>query len=214
MSMNSRMHLREEVVWVCRRLAEKGLVAASDGNVSCRLDSNYVLITPGGRHKGDLECADLLVLDETGMPVEGPGTPSSELRMHLCVYENRPDVEAVVHAHPPMLTALTLAGLPFCAELLPEVWLTIGPVPTAPYATPSTREVPDAVRGLIGGHEALLLERHGSLTVGRTVREACMRLEKLEHAAHIQFYAHLLKNGPPDPLRTEDLLKLQALKKQ
>ena len=131
--------LRKEMVRVCRKLSAKGLIAASDGNVSCRAGNDLLLITPGGRSKGSVEPPDLLLVDHEGTVHEGAGKPSSELRMHLLAYRRRPDVNAVVHAHPPMLTALTLAGIPFRADVLPEVWLTIGPVPTAPYATPLHR---------------------------------------------------------------------------
>lgn len=210
--MISRISLGEEIVWVCKRLAERGMIAATDGNVSCRLDRDRFLITPGGRHKRDLESSDLVVIDRAGAVIGGFGTPSSEVRMHLCVYRARPDVHAVVHAHPPMLTALTLAGIQFSADLLPEVWLSVGPVPTAPYATPSTDEVPRAIEGLLEDHDALLMERHGSLTFAKTLKEAYLRLEKMEHAAHIFFYAQLLKKGPPAPLSGEELLKLQAVK--
>jgi L-fuculose-phosphate aldolase len=111
-----------------------------------------------------------------------------------------------------MLTALTLAGMPFMAEALPEVWLTIGPVPTAPYATPCTPEVPDAIAPFLEKHHAILLERHGSLTLGTSLNEAYLRLEKLEHAARILYYANLLGKTPPVALPREALEKLEALK--
>lgn len=206
--MRNEDELREELIWVCRRLEEKGLIAATDGNVSCRLDEDRLLITPSGSAKGDLEPGDLLVMDLEGALLRGAGKPSSESRMHLLVYRRRPDVEAVVHAHPPLLTAFTLAGAPFVAEALPEVWLTIGPVPTAPYATPSTVEVPDSIAPFVQDSLAILLERHGSLTMGRTLKEACLRLEKLEHAAHTLFYSRLLNPLAPGPLSPEALAKL------
>ena len=133
--------LRADLIWVCRQLCGRGLVAATDGNVSCRCEDGSVLITPSGIPKGELEATDLLRIDDQGQVVAGARKPSSEFRMHLAVYERRPDVGAIVHAHPPLLTAFTLAAVPFVAEALPEVWLNVGPVPTAPYATPSTSEV-------------------------------------------------------------------------
>jgi len=132
--------------------------------------------------------------------------------MHLAVYAERPDVQAVVHAHPPLLTAFTLAGVPFIAETLPEVWLTIGPVPTAAYATPSTAEVVTAIAPYIANHQAILLERHGSLTVGKDLQAAYLRLEKLEHAAHTLLYSQLLNGRQPAPLPAEALAKLAALR--
>lgn len=203
--------LREQTIRVCRKLSEKGLIAAADGNVSCRSGENSLLITPSGRSKGELEPRDLLLVDFEGRVHEGEGRPSSEIRMHVLAYRRRPDVNAVVHAHPPLLTALTLAGIPFLADALPEVWLTIGPVPTAPYATPCTSEVPESILPFIDRHQAILLERHGSITLGRDLNEAYMRLEKLEHAAHSLFYAHLLGGRQPDPLPTAALMKIEKL---
>lgn len=200
--------LRVELIDICRKLAAKGLIAATDGNVSCRVGEDRLLITPSGTAKGDLRAVDLLLADLDGQVVAGATRPSSEIRMHLLAYRMRPDVRAVVHAHPPMLTAFTLAGVPFTAEALPEVWLTIGRTPTAPYATPSTDEVPDSIAGLVQDHQAILLERHGSLTFGNSLREAYLRLEKLEHAAHTLFFARLLAGRPASPLPGPALEKL------
>lgn len=210
--MEEDRRARDEVIAVCRKLAEKNLIAATDGNVSCRVGLERLLVTPSGKPKGELEPADLLLLDCQGGVIKGSHRPSSEIRMHLEVYHQRPDVAAVVHAHPPMLTAFTLAGIPFLAEALPEVWLTFGTVPTAPYATPSTVEVPSAIAAFLQDHQAILLERHGSLTLGRTPDEAYLRLEKLEHAAHVLFFARLLSQAPPTPLPAEALEKLEALR--
>jgi L-fuculose-phosphate aldolase len=209
--MKEETALRMEMVWVCGKLEEKGLIAASDGNVSRRLGKSRLLITPSGKPKGELKPLDMLLVDLAGNVLAGKGKPSSEMRMHLLVYRERPDVEALVHAHPPMLTALTLAGIPFLAEALPEVWLTIGPVPTAPYATPTTEEVPASIAPFVEGHQAMLLERHGSLTFGRNLKEAYLRVEKLEHAAHTLFYAHQLNRAMPSPLSDAQREKLAGL---
>lgn len=209
--MGNQTELRCELIDVCRTLEHKGLIAATDGNVSCRLGNERLLVTPSGVSKGKLEPVDLLVTDLDGVPVSGMGRPSTELQMHLLVYSRRPDVGAVVHGHPPLLTALTLAGIPFTADVLPEVWLTIGPVPTAPYATPSTREVPDSIAPFVEGHNAILLERHGAITLGRSLNEALQRLEKLEHAAYTLHCAHQLLRRPPESLSEEALKKLDAL---
>jgi len=204
--------LRTEIIAVCQNLAEKNLISATGGNVSCRVGQDRLLVTPSGKPKGTLKPSELLLLNDQGEIQAGRGKPSTEIRMHLEVYRRRPDVRAVVHAHPPMLTALTLAGLPFVAEALPEVWLTVGPVPTAPYATPSTVEVPEAIGPFLARHDAILLERHGSLTLGKSPNEAYLRLDELEHAARILFYANLLSKTPPLPLPQEALEKLEALK--
>jgi L-fuculose-phosphate aldolase len=205
--------LRDELVRVCRELQRRGLIAATDGNVSCRLPSGEFLITPSGVSKGDLQAADVLRIDADGRTLGGSGNASSEVRVHLTVYARRPDVHAVVHAHPPMLTAFTLAGVAFRADVLPEVWAAIGPVPTVPYATPSTAELARAIEPFIAGHEALLLERHGSLTLGRSLREAYQRLDKLEHACRVLFYAQLLRGDAPTPLSTAQLEMLAALRR-
>jgi L-fuculose-phosphate aldolase len=209
--MKEETRLRTELVDVCRKLAEKGLIAATDGNVSCRVGEDRLLITPSGIAKGELKAVDLLLVDLQGAVLAGGAKPSSEARMHFLIYKKRPDVHAVVHAHPPLLTAFTLAGVPFVAEALPEVWLTIGAVPTASYATPSTEEAPDSITGFVEDCQAILLERHGSLTFGKNLKEAYMRLEKLEHAAHTLFYAQLLTRCPPEPLPEDALAKLASL---
>jgi L-fuculose-phosphate aldolase len=209
--MKEEMLLRAEAVDVCRRLEARGLVAAMDGNVSCRVGETSILVTPSGKPKGELRPFDLLLVDHHGRVLAGEGKPSSELRMHLLVYRERPDVSAIVHAHPSMLTAMTLAGIPFLSDALPEVRLTIGHVPTAPYATPTTDEVPASIAPFVKGHQAILLERHGSLTLGKTMKEACYRLEKLEHAAHTLYYAGLLLGKVPSALPPEALERLDEL---
>jgi len=202
---------RMALVHVCRRLQAGGFIAATDGNVSCRADSDSFLITPSGKAKGDLQPLDLLLVNSAGEVLKGGGRPSSEIRMHTLIYSRRKDVGAVVHAHPPMLTAFTLASIPFSAEALPEVYLSFGAVPTAPFATPSTDEVPRSLEPLIQNRHAVLLERHGAVTMGATPQEAFLRLEKLEHAARTLFYARLLAGGKIDPLPREALQKLDKL---
>ncbi len=204
--------MREELIGVCRRLDGAGLIAATDGNVSCRLAADRILITPSGTRKAELTPLDLVLVDlNDGSVIAGQGRASSEILMHFLVYRRRPDVMAVVHAHPPLLTAYTLAGMPFRADVLPEVWLTIGPVPTAPYATPTTEELASSIDPLIEHHQAILLERHGSVTFGCNLKEACMRLEKLEHAAHTLLYSSLLAGRPPKSLSKAALRQLATL---
>lgn len=211
MPMDRETQCREELIWVCRKLEQRGFIAATDGNVSCRLGEERLLLTPSGMPKGELRPVDLLVTDLQGKVLLGQAKASSEVRMHLLVYEKRPDVRAIVHAHPPLLTAFTLAEIPFRADVLPEVWLTIGPVPTAAYATPTTAEVPRSIEPFIADHQAILLARHGSLTLGGTPKEAYLRLEKLEHAAHTLFYSYLLSQRLPSPLPSTALAKLEQL---
>lgn len=202
---------RIALVRVCRKLQANGFIAATDGNVSCRTGLESFLITPGGKAKGDLLPLDMLLVNLDGEVLQGSGRPSSEFRMHSLIYARRGDVRAVVHAHPPMLTAFTLASMPFLAEALPEVYLSFGSVPTAPFATPSTDEVPRSIEALVADHQAILLERHGAVTMGASPLDAYLKLEKLEHAAHTLFYAHLLGEKKISPLPAEALHKLDRL---
>jgi len=207
-------NLRSEIIAVCRKLDAKGLIAASDGNVSCRAGDGRILITPSGVSKGDMGLEDLVATSCEGELLEGSRKPSSEIKMHLLVYRKRPDVFAIVHAHPPMVTAFTLVGFPFNAKVLPEVWLNLGNVPTAPYATPSTDEVPQAIAPYVEQSRAILLRRHGALTFGESVAQAYMRMEKLEHAARIFFYASILEDRKcPAVMADNEIRKLDGIAK-
>ncbi len=206
---SQELSLRLEIIKVCRKLESKGLIAASDGNVSCRAGEEAILITPSGVSKADMAPDEIAKTSMQGDLLEGPIKPSSEIRMHLHVYRMRPDVSAIVHAHPPMATASTLAGFALDSKVLPEVWLMLGKVPVAPYATPSTDEVPKSIDPYITGSRAILLCRHGALTFGGGLMEACMRMEKLEHFARILFYASILKDrSTPSALAESEIAKL------
>jgi L-fuculose-phosphate aldolase len=177
------------MIRVGRLVWERGYVAATDGNLSARLGDGRILVTASGLSKGFLSVDDLLVVDLDGRVTEAPRVegqqPSSELLLHLEVYRQRPDVLAVIHAHPPLATAFGIAGESLDRCVLPEVTVTLGGIPTMTYATPGTQAVPDSIHDAIRDHDALLLAHHGSLTVGRTLWEAYLRLEKVEHAAQI-----------------------------
>jgi L-fuculose-phosphate aldolase len=188
----SERRLRNEIAAVCRRIYEKGFVAATDGNVTARLDAKRILATPSGVSKHDVTPQNLIVCDMDGRKLSGVGKPTSELRLHLAVYNERPDLRAAVHAHPPYATALTVAGVSLADPVLPEVLVSLGRISTTEYATPSSAEGPRAIRKLIKICDALLLDRHGALAAGRTPWEAYYRLEKVEHAAQILFLAHEL----------------------
>ena len=155
-----------------------------------------MLVTPTGARKGFLAPDDLAVCDLEGRPVRGEtNRPSSEIAMHVAVYAHRPDVRAVVHAHPPCAIAHTVTRTSLAEPLMPEVYCELGEILTLPYTTPTTAEVPYALQGPIRSHEALLLERHGSITVGATLAKAYDRLEILEHTARISLMAHQLALG-------------------
>lgn len=204
--------LRQEIVKIGRLMYEKGFIVASDGNISARLGNGRLLITPSGLHKGMLEPDQLLIVTEDGRRV-GPSTvanrrlrPTSELPMHLEAYRQRSDIQAVVHAHPPITVALSIAGISLADCLLPEVIVTLGLIPTTEYATPSSEENVRAIRDFIRQHDAIVLQRHGSLTVGDSPMQAYMRLETVEQSARIGFM--LAQLGARNPLLPEEVEKL------
>ena len=204
--MDSEWHVRRSMVEIGRRVYAKGFVAASDGNLSQRLSGDRLLITPSGSCLGELQPGDLPVVDLAGRFLSGPGRPTSELALHLAVYRFRPDVNAVVHAHPPMANAFSFAGQSLAQCVIPEVVVGFGAIPTTRYATPSSPEGAEVIRDLIRDHDGLLLQRHGSLTVGADLREAYFKLEKIEHAAHVTLLARLL--GTVIPLSADELQRL------
>ncbi len=192
--MRTEREIREQVVKICRLMYEKHFVVANDGNVSVKLSRNRMLFTPSGLSKGYLTADQLVVTNFAGEKLSGKLKPSSEIRMHLCAYHERPDINAVIHAHPPMSTAFTIAGVSLAKCILPEVVLTLGSVPTTEYATPTTAEGPEVIKEYIQDYDAIILDRHGSLTVGEDLMSAFMKLEKVEHAASVTFYARQLGN--------------------
>ncbi len=200
--------LREELVAVCRRLWERDLIGAAEGNVSARLGPDRFLVTPAGAGKGDLGPGDLVVVDGTVAVVKGRGRASSELRMHLAAYAARPDAGALVHAHPLTAVALTVAGLPPPNHLVPEASVTLGEVAVAPFATPGTEEVPRALAPLLAQHDVILLSRHGALALGATLAEACDRMETLERVARVALLARLA--GRCEPLPAEAVARVIA----
>jgi L-fuculose-phosphate aldolase len=203
--------LRDELVRVTRILAERGLIRSSDGNVSARLDENLLLITPSGMYKIAMSPEDLIVVDLEGKVRQTRSGlhPTTEMLMHLEVYRQRPDVNAVIHAHPPFSTALTIAGKPFPAEYIPEVLVALGDVPTAAYATPGTQSLADSIHELILTHDCILLSHHGSLNVGRTLEDALIAIERMEHAVYILWISQAL--GTPIPLPLAELENLRRI---
>jgi len=206
--MSTQQQLKQDIVCICRMLHRKNYLAATDGNVSVRL-GDRVLATPSGVHKGLMEPEQVISLDLKGQVLEGEGKPTSEIRMHLLAYELRPDIAAVIHAHLPYATACTLTGIDLLEPILPEVVITLGGIPTAPYATPGTDEVPESIRGFIRDYDAILLSRHGAMTVGRDVRDAYNKMEKLEHTARVILAARL--QGQIRPIPEAEAEKLRRL---
>ena len=206
----SERQIRQQIVKVGQLLYEKGFICASDGNISVRLSPNRILITPSGLHKGLLDTDQILLIDAEGNIIRGARglKPTSELPMHLEAYRQRDDISAVVHAHPPISVALSIAGISMTDCLLPEVIVFLGVVPTTAYATPSSVENVRAIRDLITHHDGLILQRHGSLTVGNDVMQAFMRTETIEQNARIGFM--LAQMGVHNPLPPHEVRKLLA----
>ncbi|MDZ4861610.1 MAG: class II aldolase/adducin family protein [Candidatus Hydrogenedentes bacterium] len=190
----TELDLRKMICEAGRRLYAKNLVAATDGNISVRLGPGRFLCTPSGVSKGFMQVNDLIVADAKGNKLSGDGKVTSEFTTHLAAYEERPEMNAVVHAHPPKALGFTIAGVSLADCVLPEVIYTIGGIPTADYATPATPEGAVAIRGLIRKCDALMMDRHGALTVGSTVFDAYFKMEKIEHAAESLLVGRLLGN--------------------
>ena len=184
--------MRNEIVRVCHRLYERGLIAGGEGNVSARLEDGNILVTPSGAAKIDVSESDLVIVNPDGKPVAGSGRASSELGMHLRIYRLRPDVGAVVHAHPPFATAFAVAGEDLMAPVLPEILVLIGGVPLVPYATPGSPTLAAAIEPFLPHHDAFLMANHGATAYGSSLSIAHQRMESLEHAARILFSARAL----------------------
>lgn len=205
--MHGAFAAKREIVVVCRRLYERGLIAGPDGNVSVRIAPDRVLVTPAGMSKVDVDVDDLVELALDGRQVRGGKRASSEVQMHLRIYQRRPDVQAVVHAHPPTATGFSVAGESFASCVLPEVIFQVGWVPLVPYATPGTPALADAFEPFVADHDAFLMANHGATTVGPSLTLAHQRMESLEHSAKILLTARMLgRVNPLTPSQVEALV--------
>lgn len=194
--MVNEFELKKMIVEVGRRIWMKGFVAANDGNITVLLNDNELLTTPTGVSKGFMTPEMIIKVDRQGKVISGNSKykPSSEVKMHLDVYAERPDIRSVVHAHPPYATSFAVAGIPLDKCVLPEAILVIGSVPIAPYGLPSTMEIPERARPFIRESDAILLENHGALTLGSDLMNAYHKMETLEHTANIVWKAVQLGN--------------------
>jgi len=208
--MKTDWEARRDIIDYARQVYDKGIVAATDGNISYRIMSDRVMITPSGTSFATLTTDTLAYVDLDGTNLGFQYKPSSELPMHLEIYRQRPDVNAIIHAHPPYATALTLTGISLEDPILPEVVMMFGKIPTAPYATPSTKESAESIRHLIKDHQAILLDHHGAVTYGGSLEEAFHKMEKLEHAAKTILAAKSI--GPPKVLDENQIGKLKDLR--
>lgn len=210
--MDSEPQLRADIVEIGRRLWVRGYTASNDGNISARLDGGRLLMTPASVCKGFMTPEMLVVTDLEGRVLSAaPGRkPSSEMLMHLVAYRHRPDVGAVVHAHPPTATGFAVAGIALDRAVLAEVVTTLGSIPLADYGTPSTQELASTVEPFVKAHDALLLANHGALALGKDVFAAYYKMETIEHFAGISLVARLL--GREHLLSRDEVERLQGLR--
>jgi L-fuculose-phosphate aldolase len=202
--------LKKDICEVGRRLYERGYVAAKEGNVSIRVSENEVLSTPAGVCKGTMTPDMIVACDPAGRKLAGELRVSTEIQMHLAVYRTRPDVKAVVHAHPPTSTGFAVSGVPLNQAVLAEVVVTLGCIPLAEYGTPSTKELADSVERLVSMSDGLLLSNHGALTVGQDLFDAYYKMEVIEHFAKVSLVSRLL--GGERLLPKEEVSRLLSLR--
>jgi L-fuculose-phosphate aldolase len=202
--------VRADIVEAGRRLYARGYVASNDGNISARLDERRIMTTPKSVSKGFMTPDMMVIVDYEGNKISGERIASTELPMHLEVYRNRPDANAVVHSHPPLATGFAVAGIPLTRAVLAEVITTLGSIPIAAYGTPSTAELPEAVRKYIKAHDGMLLANHGAVTCGTDVMSAYYKMETIEHFAKISLVARLL--GRENLISREEVDRLQGLR--
>ncbi len=207
-ALKSEDEHRRDICTVGRWLLDRGFIAATDGNISLRLDPRRILSSPTAMCKGMMMADDLVITDMDGKKISGRRNPSSELAMHLLIYRRRPDVNAVCHAHPLVATGYAAAGVPLNKALLSEAVLALGCVPVAPYGTPGTAELTDAIEPLVQSYDAILMANHGVVTYGQDVLAAFFRMETTEHYARVALVTELL--GKQVLLSSGDVEKLLA----
>ncbi|MBS1957747.1 MAG: class II aldolase/adducin family protein [Cyanobacteria bacterium SZAS-4] len=204
---------RQALAEVSRLCYQRGYITGTEGNFSIRLGSDRILTTPRGVCKGRINESELVITDLSGNPTDpNAALPSTELKMHLAAYRLRSDVFAVVHAHPTIAVGFTVAGVSLSTPALPEVVCTMGGIPVAPYATPSTDEVVESIEPFVKKYDALMLDHHGALCVGKDIWDAFYKLETVEHQAQTLLVAHLL--GGPKPLskmQIDSLLSIRSV---
>jgi len=208
--MDSERQHRLAIVQFGRLLHANRFVAATDGNLSVRLDETRLLATPTCISKGRMRASDLVIVDMDGKRLAGTRTVSSEIGMHLLIYRLRPDVHGIVHAHPPTATGFAASGYDLNRPLVCEVVVGLGSIPLARYGTPGTPELTDALAPLIPNHDAILMANHGVVTFGSSLESAYMKMETVEHFARIALVTHLL--GNEQPLGEKEVEKLYEVR--
>ena len=201
---------KRALVDIGRRTYEKGFVAANDGNISCKVDTNTIWITPAGVSKGFMTVDMMIKMDLDGKIIDGKLKPSSEFKMHLRVYKENHDVMAVTHAHPPIATSFAIAGISLDKAILPEAVTQLGSVPVAHYATPGSQDVPDSIAPYCKTHNAVLLANHGALSWGKDIYQAFYRMESIEYYASILMYTGYIigKQNELSRSQVEELLNI------
>lgn len=210
--MTTERQHREQIVRFGRMIHERGYVAATDGNLSVRLDKKRILVTPTSMCKGMMSASDLVIVDMSGERLAGRRNVSSEIAMHLLIYKLRPDIRAIVHAHPPTATGYAAAGLPLNEALISEVVICLGAIPLAKYGTPGTPELTDALEPLIPEYDAILMSNHGVVAYGEDLLSAYMKMETVEHFAKVALVAHQL--GRQQLLSPEEVEKLLVVRRK
>jgi L-fuculose-phosphate aldolase len=207
--MKIKEKLIEEIVEISHLIYKKGFVSSTDGNISAKLPNGNILCTPTSVNKGEVKKSHIVEVNPRGEVVYGIYKPSTEIKMHLFIYQRRDDVKAIIHAHPPFATAFATAGLSLEGYVLPEVIVNLGKIPLAKYATPSTEEVPLSIEPFVEKHDAFLLQNHGAVTLGSSLKDAYFKMEKLEHYAMIILLARIL--GGEKNLSQDEIAKLSEI---
>ncbi len=205
--------LRTAICRVGKLSYDRNYIVGADGNISARMSDGTILITPTGAMKGFLEPEHIAHVDMTGRALDDGPKPSSEVGIHLVSYQERPDCKAICHAHPPHAVALTIAGVDLQTPIIPEIIVTIGGIPTAPFGTPGTPELPETIRDLVRCSDVMMMQNHGSVTLGTNLMDAYKKLDMLEHTAKILWLAHVAKGGL-EPLAPDLVEKMLATRSQ
>ncbi len=212
--MLNELEIKKQMCEIGKRVYNRNMVAANDGNFSVKLNDNEFLCTPTGVSKGFMTPEYICKVDAQGNVIEANEgfRPSSEIKMHMRVYAKRPDVGAVVHAHPTFATSFAIAGIPLAQPIMPEAVISLGCVPLAPYGTPSTMEIPDSIEQYLPHFDSVLLENHGALSWAADLLTAYHKMESLEFYAELLYKARML--GGPQEFDKENMKKLYGIRRQ
>ena len=212
--MVNEFEIKKQICEIGKRIYAKGMVASNDGNISVKLNDNEFLCTPTGVSKGFMTPEYICKVDRDGKVIQANAgfKPSSEIKMHMRVYKERPDVNSVVHAHPLYATSFAIAGIPLTEPIMPEAVIALGCVPIAEYGTPSTEEIPDAVSKYLQYYDAVLLANHGALSFSDNLLNAYHKMESLEFYAQLLYQSKML--GGPKQLSDSQVQRLYEIRRQ